>query len=130
MLWSAQRDSTSCPFASEATPATRPIIFTIPAESQVATGHLEWKIGHYSYLRPLSRQNAILRPDRLRQILLAERLQDIDLHSTRHRIERDHHECVGEGCFQIVGERIQAEENVRDDHREQRRPVAGEIGET
>src|SRR5229473_4891528 len=83
----------------------RPIIFTIPAESQVATGHLEWKIGHYSYLRPLSRQNAILRPDRLRQILLAERLQDIDLHSTRHRIERDHHECVGEGCFQIVGER-------------------------
>src|ERR1700681_3672283 len=27
---------------------TRPIIFTIPAESQVATGHLEWKIGHYS----------------------------------------------------------------------------------
>src|SRR5881227_585265 len=131
MLWSAQRDSKSCPFASEATPATRPIIFTIPADSQVATGHLEWKIGHYSYLRPLSRQNEILRPERLRQILLAERLQDIDLHTTRHRIERDHHDgCVGEGRFQIVGEHIQAEENVRNDHCEHRRPVTVEIGET
>src|SRR6476659_1418299 len=56
----------------------RPIIFTIPAESKVATGHLEWKIGHYSYLRPLSRQNEILRPDRLWQIPLAEQLQHVD----------------------------------------------------